>query len=104
MQTSLLFLAANELFLQALPKSASGGGGDPDRFHGGVEFFKAGKAPLLILTGGWSPRETKVQLEGKNFDSVTIETGITEKVILVMDLVVNAEEEANAVRALLNQN
>ncbi|MBM3275067.1 MAG: YdcF family protein, partial [Candidatus Sericytochromatia bacterium] len=28
---------------------------DADRFFAGLELFKAGKAPLLVFTGGWSP-------------------------------------------------
>jgi uncharacterized SAM-binding protein YcdF (DUF218 family) len=28
---------------------------DPDRFFRGVELFQAGKARLLMFTGGWSP-------------------------------------------------
>jgi uncharacterized SAM-binding protein YcdF (DUF218 family) len=78
--------------------------GDPDRFYGGIELFKAGKAPLLFFTGGWSPWEPEAQLEGKILTRYAIEAGISEKNILVTASVVNTAEEANAVMALLNQN
>jgi uncharacterized SAM-binding protein YcdF (DUF218 family) len=77
---------------------------DPDRFYGGIELFRAGKAPLLIFTGGWSPWETKAQLEGKILTQYAVEAGIPEKSIFVTDPVFNTEEEANAVLALLNKN
>lgn len=78
--------------------------GDPDRFYGGIELLKAGKAPLLIFTGGWSPWETKAELEGKILIRYAIEAGVPEKIILVTDPVVNTEQEAGAVLALLNEN
>ena len=78
--------------------------GDPDRFYGGIELFKAGKAPLLIFTGGWSPWEPEAKLEGKILAQYAKEAGVPEKNILVTALVVNTAEEANAVMALLSQN
>ena len=39
--------------------------GDPDRFFGGVELFKAGKAPLLVFTEAGSPWEPDAPLEGE---------------------------------------
>jgi len=77
---------------------------DPDRFYGGIELFKAGKAPLIIFTGGWSPWESEAQLEGKILTRYAIEAGISENNILVTASVVNTAKEANAVMALLNQN
>ena len=38
---------------------------DADRFFGGVELFKAGKAPLLIFTGGWVPWRPTARPEGE---------------------------------------
>jgi len=78
--------------------------GDPDRFYGGIELFKAGKAPLLIFTGGWSPWEPMAELEGTILTRHAIEAGIPEKNILVTASAVNTAEEANVVMALLNQN
>ena len=37
---------------------------DADRSYGGVELFQAGKAPLLVFTGGWAPWEPKARPEG----------------------------------------
>src|SRR5436190_13016933 len=37
--------------------------GDPDRFFGGVELYKAGKAPLLIFTGVWAPLQPNARLD-----------------------------------------
>lgn len=38
--------------------------GDPDRFFGGIELFKAGKAPRIIITGGKMPWDTTKLTEG----------------------------------------
>jgi uncharacterized SAM-binding protein YcdF (DUF218 family) len=38
---------------------------DADRFYGGVELYKAAKAPILIFTGGWVPWEPNAKPEGE---------------------------------------
>lgn len=39
--------------------------GDGNRFWGGVELFKAGRAPLLVFTGGASPWSLGAKPEGE---------------------------------------
>jgi len=38
---------------------------DPDRFFGGVDLYKAGRAPLLVFTGGWVPWRPGATPEGE---------------------------------------
>lgn len=38
---------------------------DADRFFGGVELFKAGKAPVLVFTGGAAPWEANALPQGE---------------------------------------
>ncbi len=74
---------------------------DGDRFFGGIELFKAGKAPWLVFTGGWSPGNAKARLEGDVLSEYAQEFGVPKTQILTTKKVVNTEEEAQAVVALL---
>ena len=75
--------------------------GDPDRFFGGVELFKAGKAPLLVFTGARSPWEPDAQLEGEILAQYARTLGIPPDHIVTTGQVINTAEEAQAVAALL---
>lgn len=77
--------------------------GDPDRFFGGVELFKAGKAPLLVFTGGSSPWEPGAEPEGKILSRFAAEFGVPFDRILVTDPVANTAEEAQAVATLFQK-
>lgn len=75
--------------------------GDANRFFGGVELFKAGKAPLLIFTGGrlpWEPK--KARLEGEILSDYAQVLGVPSGCIVTTGAVVNTEEGAGAVAAL----
>lgn len=76
---------------------------DADRFYGGVELFQAGKAPLLMFTGGWLPWESKAKPEGDILIEYAKALGIPAKNMTTTGPVVNTEEEAQAVAALLAQ-
>lgn len=74
---------------------------DANRFYGGVELFKAGKAPWLVFTGGWAPWEPKAKPEGAILTEYATSLGIPAKNIMSTGVVVNTAEEAQAVAALL---
>lgn len=76
--------------------------GDADRFFGGVELFKAGKAPLLFFTGGRLPWEPKTaRLEGEILSEYAKMFGVPAEHIVVTGAVLNTAEEAGAVAVLL---
>jgi len=76
---------------------------DADRFYGGVDLFQAGKAPLLIFTGGWVPWEPKAKPEGEVLIEYAKALGVPAKSMVTTGAVVNTAEEAQAVAALLAQ-
>lgn len=76
---------------------------DADRFYGGLELFQAGKAPLLIFTGGWVPWESKAKTEGEILIEYAKTLGVPAKSMVSTGAVVNTAEEAQAVAALLAQ-
>jgi uncharacterized SAM-binding protein YcdF (DUF218 family) len=86
---------------------APGAGGvsewnDADRFYGGVELFRAGKAPLLIFTGGWTPWEPKAKPEGEILIEYAKALGVPLENMLTTGAVVNTAEESAAVAELLS--
>lgn len=74
---------------------------DANRFYGGVELFQAGKAPLLVFTGGWSPWEPNAKLEGDILIKYAEALGISRVNMQSTSAVVNTAEEALAVAELL---
>jgi uncharacterized SAM-binding protein YcdF (DUF218 family) len=70
---------------------------DANRFFGGVELFKAGKAPFLIFTGGWAPWEPKAKLEGDILIKYTEALGVPLVNMRSTNSVVNTKGEAKAV-------
>lgn len=77
--------------------------GEPDRFFGGVELFQAGKAPLLVFTGGWSPWAPTAPLEGDVLATYAKALGVPGERIATTGRVMNTAEEARAVAVLLRQ-
>jgi uncharacterized SAM-binding protein YcdF (DUF218 family) len=78
--------------------------GDPDRFFGGIALFKAGKAQKLVFTGGKMPWGKVKKTEGEVLKEYAISNGIPfEKILLTKD-VENTEDEAMAVKELINPN
>lgn len=76
---------------------------DPDRFFGGVELFQAGKAPLLVFTGGWAPWEPTAKPEGEILIEYAKALGVPGGSMVTTGPVVNTAEEAQSVAALLAQ-
>lgn len=74
---------------------------DGDRFFGGVVLFKAGKAPLLVFTGGAAPWEPGARLEGEVLAGFAAGMGVPDSQILRTRPVATTAEEALAVAALL---
>ncbi len=77
---------------------------DGDRFWGGVELYRAGKAPLLVLTGGWSPWVAAARPDGEVMAGYAQMLGVPEKAIRLTGKVVNTAEEAQAVAAMLGRD
>ncbi|WP_026751206.1 YdcF family protein [Sediminibacterium sp. C3] len=78
--------------------------GDPDRFFGAIELFKAGKAPKLIFTGGKMPWDTTKLTEGEILKLFAKQQGISDSAILLTGNVENTADEAKAVRTLIGRN
>jgi uncharacterized SAM-binding protein YcdF (DUF218 family) len=76
---------------------------DADRFFGGVELFKAGRAPLLIFTGGWTIGDSNAPLEGDTLAGYAKDIGVPAERILTTTLVRTTEEEAAAVGKLVQE-
>lgn len=72
--------------------------GAVDRFEGGVDLFKAGRAPLLIFTGGWVPWIPNARPEGEILAQRAVKLGVPKDKILVTGKAQNTQEEATAVR------
>jgi uncharacterized SAM-binding protein YcdF (DUF218 family) len=76
---------------------------DANRFFGGIELYKAGKAPLLIFTGGWLPWQPNAEPEGDVLTRYAMDLGVPRQHILTTGKVVNTYEESRAVAALLKE-
>jgi uncharacterized SAM-binding protein YcdF (DUF218 family) len=74
-----------------------------NRFYGGVELFKAGKAPLLIFTGGWSPHKPMAIPEGDLLLSYAQDLGVPQQNMASTGRVINTKAEAIAVAELLQR-
>jgi uncharacterized SAM-binding protein YcdF (DUF218 family) len=74
--------------------------GAVDRFEGGVDLIQAGKAPLLIFTGGWVPWIPNAKPEGEILAQRAVRLGVPKDKILVTGKAQNTREEATAVRQI----
>jgi uncharacterized SAM-binding protein YcdF (DUF218 family) len=74
---------------------------DPDRFFGGIALFKAGKAPLLVFTDGWSPWQPDMPSQGRAMQEYALDMGVRPENLRVTDRVVNTAAEAGAVAGML---
>lgn len=73
---------------------------DGDRFWAGIELFQAGRAPLLVFTGGWSPAQQS-EPEGEILARYAAMLGVRPEQIAVTSKVLNTADEAQAVAAIL---
>jgi len=74
---------------------------DADRFFGGIELYRAGRAPLVIFTGGWSPWRPAAEPEGQVLIEYALDMFVPQEHLLTTDTVVNTAEEAAAITELL---
>ena len=72
-----------------------------DRFEGGLEVFRAGKAPLLFFMGAKLPWETGAASEGKLLAERAVRLGIPRSKICVSPIVGNTADEAAEVQKML---
>ncbi len=72
-----------------------------DRFFGALELYAAGKAPLLVFTGGVMPWQGQQEPEGQVLRRMAQRLGVPASNIVVSGPVQNTEQEASAVRQLL---
>ena len=74
---------------------------DADRFYGGIELYKANKAPLPVFTGGWVPWQPNAKPEGEVLMRYAADLGIPRNRMLTTAKATNTEEESRAVANLL---
>jgi uncharacterized SAM-binding protein YcdF (DUF218 family) len=74
---------------------------DADRFFGGVELYQAGKAPLLVFTGGATLWEPSAPSEGEILVWFARRCGVPAEAVVTTGRVYNTAEEAEAVAHLL---
>lgn len=74
---------------------------DLSRFLGGVELYRVGRAPLLVLTGGWEPWERSAPTQGDVLARYATGMGVPADSVVTTGRVRNTAEEAAAVAALL---
>jgi uncharacterized SAM-binding protein YcdF (DUF218 family) len=74
---------------------------DGDRFWGGIELYRAGKAPLLVFTGGWAPWLSGARPEGEILTEWAIGLGVPRSAIRMTGRVANTEQEARETAAML---
>ena len=74
---------------------------DGDRFWGGIALYQAGKAPMLVFTGGGAPWQPNAKPEGEVLIGYAKALGVPSKALRTTGLVVNTAEEAQAVTTLL---
>lgn len=72
-----------------------------DRFEGGIDLFKAGKAPVLVFTGGQMPWQPDAAPEGELLATRAQLRGVPAGSIRLTSVVANTAGEAVATAALL---
>jgi uncharacterized SAM-binding protein YcdF (DUF218 family) len=75
--------------------------GDANRYFGGLELFRAGKAPLVVFTAAWSDWEPDARPEGEILKELAISMGLPAAQVLVTGRVLNTADEAREVRQIL---
>lgn len=74
---------------------------DPDRFFAGIDLYKAGKAPLLVFTGGWVPWQPQAKPEGQVLIPYAERLGVGRAHLRTTAKVGDTADEADAVADLL---
>ncbi len=74
-----------------------------DRLEGGIALQQAGKAPMLVFTGGRIPWEKRIRVEGEDSREVAIARGVPAEKIIITREVGNTADEAKAVADLMRE-
>jgi len=74
-----------------------------DRFEGGVELFKAGKAPVIVFTRGQMPWQPDATPEGELLAKRAMLLGVPQSAIRLSSKVGNTADEALAAATLLGE-
>ena len=74
---------------------------DFDRFLGGFDLYKAGKAPRLIFTGGWSAWKPEMPFIGDVLIARARDFGVPASALSTTSKASNTEQEAEGVAQLL---
>ena len=90
------------LSIRAVPDDATSFEFDDfDRFLGGFDLYKAGKAPRLIFTGGWNPWKPNLPLVGDVLIARARDFGVPASALSTTGKASNTEQEAAGVAELL---
>ena len=90
------------LSIRAVPDDATSFEFDNfDRFLGGFDLYKAGKAPRLIFTGGWSAWKPDMPLIGDVLIARARDFGVPASALSTTSKASNTEQEAAGVAELL---
>ena len=74
-----------------------------DRFFAGLDLFNNNKAPILILTRGKVPWSVGIA-EGEYLKELAIKYGVSKENIILTDEVENTDQEAKAVKKILEND
>ncbi len=75
---------------------------DADRFFGGIQLYKEGKAKQLVFTGAKMPWADQMQeTEGESLRKYAIKMGVPDAAIKISGIVTTTEDESKEVRKLL---
>jgi len=77
---------------------------DPDRFFGGIELIKSGKAKNIIFTGAILPWQKALNTEGQILAKFARDFGVPDSQIIITKDIENTQDEAKAVREILTKN
>ncbi len=72
-----------------------------DRFFAGVDLYAAGKAPVLVFTGGLLPWQGEQEPEGQVLRRMALRLGVPASAMMVSGPAQNTEQESAEVRRLL---
>lgn len=75
-----------------------------ERLEAGIVLTQAGRAPLLVFTGGRIPWEGRVKVEGDDSKAQAIARGVPAEKILVTREVANTADEAQAIARLTREH
>ena len=79
------------------------GAGNFSRRNAGIDLYKAGKAPLLMFTGGWVPWQAQKQPEGDISVRYALGMGLSASAVSTTGKVMHTSEEAEAVAVRLRE-